>query len=288
MCMLCVIPPGVIPSREKLENSALNNPHGFGFAIIVPEEHRIIRERTMNADESVNRFLELRTYYPDGYAMWHARYATHGSQTVLNCHPFVVGNDDRTYLGHNGILDITIAPKDDRSDTRVFAEDLLPAIGGVSALDNDHVWRMLEDYTTGSKVCILTVDPTAKHQCYLLNEKAGKVDETGVWWSNDSCKLDYGYSTLGKGKSYSSWFSDKDYDFSYGKTDSPYEVERVDIYDCPSCSAIMDEEEIMNMDGRCIYCMYCFDCLSDEEACLCKRVQVTKQSNVGGWAGVEW
>jgi len=291
MCMLCVIPPGVIPSREKLENSALNNPHGFGFAIIVPEEHRIIRERTMNADESVNRFLELRTYYPNGYAMWHARYATHGSRTVLNCHPFVVGNDDRTYLGHNGILDITIPPKDDRSDTRVFAEDLLPAMGGVAALDNDHVWRMLEDYTSGSKVCILTVDPAAKHQCYLLNEKAGKVDETGVWWSNDSCKLDYGYSTLGKGKSYSSWFADKDYDF-YNKAGDPYDVEGVDIYDCPSCQAIMDEEEIFNMDGRCVYCLYCFDCLSDEEACLCKRPEVkqsVKQSDVvSGWAGAEW
>ena len=33
MCMLCVIPEGLIPDREKLENSALNNPHGFGYAI---------------------------------------------------------------------------------------------------------------------------------------------------------------------------------------------------------------------------------------------------------------
>jgi hypothetical protein len=57
MCMLCVIPPHVVPSLDKLENSALNNPHGFGFAIAVPSEQRIIVERTMNADESINAVL---------------------------------------------------------------------------------------------------------------------------------------------------------------------------------------------------------------------------------------
>jgi hypothetical protein len=189
MCMLCVIPPNVIPSREKLENSALNNPHGFGFAIVVPSENRIHSERTMNADTSINRFLEMRAKYPEGYAMWHARLATHGSTTVDNCHPFKVGHDEQTYLAHNGILPIVEPQGDLRSDTRIFAEDLLPAIGGVSALDNDQVFNLMEDFTSGSKVCILTVDPSAKHQCYLIHENKGKVDASGVWWSNDSCYL---------------------------------------------------------------------------------------------------
>ena len=60
MCMLCVIPPNVIPSLEKLENSALNNPDGFGFAIVIPNEKRIHAERTMNADTSISRFMEMR------------------------------------------------------------------------------------------------------------------------------------------------------------------------------------------------------------------------------------
>ena len=288
MCMLCVVPPGVIPSREKLENSALNNPHGFGFAIVVPEENRIIRERTMNADESVNRFLELRSQYMNGYAMWHARYATHGSRTVLNCHPFVVGEDERTYLAHNGVLDITIPPKDDRSDTRVFAEDLLPAIGGVSALDNDHVWRMLEDYTAGSKVAILTVDPKAQHQLYLLNENAGKEDETGVWWSNDSCYLDYGYADPRKSKSsnYSTWVTNKDYDL-FDKDEDGYVVE------CPDCLAMMDDKDMASNDYRCLYCMYCFDCEIEYGHCMCygKHESTTKSTKapvLAGWENLEW
>jgi glutamine amidotransferase len=120
-----------------MENSALNNPHGFGFAIAVPNENRIIVEKSMDADESINRFLALRAIYTDGYAMWHARFATHGSRTLENCHPFAIGHDDRTYLGHNGILSIAIPEKDDRSDSKVYSEELIPRMCGDNALDDD-------------------------------------------------------------------------------------------------------------------------------------------------------
>lgn len=270
MCMLCVVPEGVVPSREKLENSALNNPHGFGFAIIIPSENRIISERTMDADESINRFLELRAKYPDGYAMWHARYATHGVKTVANCHPFVVGDDKRTYLAHNGILDIDIKEKDDRSDTRVFAEELLPAIGGVTALDNDYVWDMLEDFTSGSKVCVLTVDPKAEHQCYILNEKLGRTDKDGVWWSNDSCYLD----TWSRASTNNKWTYDGYFDEYYPakKVDGkPVSDEEYGEYYCPNpkCGALLDEDEIAEYADVCMYCGYCFDCRTDYEECMC-------------------
>ena len=284
MCMLCVVPPGVMPSREKLENSALNNPHGYGFAIVIPEENRILRERTMNADESINRFLELRSYYPNGYAMWHARYATHGSRTVENCHPFIVGGDQRTYLAHKGVLPVNIAKQDDRSDTRVFAEEMLPAIGGVSSLDNDYVFEMLEDYCVGSKVAVLTVDPAAKHQMYLLNANAGKEDETGVWWSNDSCYLDYGYADpRKKTKGVSTWLDNAD--------------DLDDVYECPSCDNMHEYDIIVSCDYTCPSCGWCFDCLSSFNDCLCKYTS-TGKVNVGqsdykdyaanGWASKDW
>ena len=268
MCMLCVIPEGVIPSREKLENSALNNPHGFGFAIIVPSENRIISERTMDPDESINRFLKLRAQYPEGYALWHARYATHGVKNVTNCHPFIVGDDKRTYLAHNGILDINIKATDDRSDTRVFAEELLPAMGGVTALDNDYLWDMLEDYTSGSKVCVLTVDPKAEHQCYILNEKLGRTDKDGVWWSNDSCYLDNWAAAKPKAKSYTNAWT---YDGYYDDPKDVYDGEDYGEYVCgnPECRALLDEEEIAGFTNTCPYCAWCFDCYDTYEACTC-------------------
>lgn len=274
MCMLCVIPAGVMPSREKLENSALNNPHGFGFAIAVPSENRIIVERTMDPDESINRFMELRSQYMEGYAMWHARLATHGSRTVANCHPFRVGKDNLTYLAHNGILDITIPHADDRSDTRIFAEELLPALGGVTALDNDWVWDMLESYTSGSKVCILTLNPEAKHQMYLLNAQAGKEDEDGVWWSNDSCYLTT-YSWTPKStyaKPYSHYNDDYDWATKWDssdKSESKMDSEGSKMYECPACTLESSLDDIIDWENHCPKCDYCYDCSLDWSDCLC-------------------
>lgn len=251
MCMLCVIPPNVIPSREKLENSALNNPDGFGFAIVIPSENRIHVERTMNADASITRFLEMRTKYPDGYATWHARYATHGSTTVDNCHPFQVGiGNTQTYLAHNGILPVIEPTGDTRSDTRIFAEDILPTIGGVTSLDNEQVWNILEDFTQGSKVVILTIDPRAKHQCYLLHESKGWKDSTGVWWSNHSCYLATPMSSLTS-------------PYSYGLKDSKIG----DWSECNTCETFYDISSMK--DGYCMQCGTCTDCEAYVTDCLC-------------------
>jgi glutamine amidotransferase len=274
--MLCVIPPGVTPDRDKLENSALNNPHGFGFAIAVPSENRIIVEKSMNPDESINRFLAQRAIYQDGYAMWHARFATHGSRTLENCHPFAVGHDDRTYLGHNGILSIEIPDKDDRSDTKVFAEELLPRLGGVTSLDDDFIWDMLQEYTSGSKVCVITVDPAAKHPMYLLNADSGKEDELGVWWSNDTCNL--GYSSYTKSNvtgRYAGWYDDYADEYGWAKYNkkayNTVSKEKVgdEVSECFNCSAWISEAELWESLGTCTWCGSCFDCESEAEMCQC-------------------
>lgn len=274
MCMLCVIPPNVIPTREKLENSALNNPHGFGFAIVIPSENRIHAERTMNADTSVNRFLEMRAKYPEGYAMWHARLATHGSTTVDNCHPFRVGGDRKTYLAHNGMLPVLEPTGDQRSDTRIFAEDLLPAIGGVKALDNDQVMNVIEDFTSGSKVCVLTVDPVASKQCYLIHEEKGKRDESGVWWSNDSCYL--GTERVNAG----AWTSMNPYDFGLGNEQ---------WLDCKVCENVEEYQEGFSQ-YICTQCASCYDCNQYWSACMCYQPNKGKQPTLeqsfmrSGWA----
>jgi len=284
MCMLCVIPPNVIPSREKLENSALNNPHGFGFAIVVPEEDRIIVERTMNADDSINRFLELRAQYMTGHATWHARLATHGSQTVENCHPFQVGvGNTKTYLAHNGILPV-LEDGTDRSDTRIFAEDVLPAMGGVTALDNEQIYNMIEDFTSGSKVVVLTVDPAAQHEAYLFHDNKGNVDEDGVWWSNDSCYLDYGYGSKYKFKRNYNWWDDE-YDMTRPAVLGP-KYEPADVEQCFNCNALLDAS-IAEEDMSCYFCGACLDCLSEQLNCLCYMGRSKQAAVKDGWVDEE-
>ena len=276
MCMLCVVPPGVIPDRDKLINSALNNPHGFGFAIAVPEEQRIIAERSMNADESINRFIEVRSQYMDGYAMWHARFATHGAKNVNNCHPFIVGKDKRTYLAHNGILDVSIDKSDDRSDTRVFAEDVLPAMGGVKALDNDNVFTIIEDWAAGSKIAVLTVDPEAKHPLYHINARLGNEDASGVWWSNETCYLDSSPIYKPKSKTYLAGGYEYYGDYYDGtrQTDNGYVFSKDDediiqVTECLACGAMIDEDLLIQYDFICTTCGFCFDCEQLPGNCMC-------------------
>lgn len=295
MCMLCVIPPNTIPSREKLENSALNNPHGFGFAIVVPDEGRIIVERTMSADESINRFLELRTKYMEGYAVWHARIATSGNVDITNCHPFVVPDEqypNMTYVAHNGMLDVHEEVGEPRSDTRIFAEDLIPAIGGITALDNVQVFNLIDEFTRGSKVAILTIHPDAEYQLYMFHENAGHWDkETGVWWSNNSCEL----------TSYSRYNANAYYDYDYAYTGSTAKDEKYDkeylqwlkktdpTYNMVVCQGCWHEFDWTDVpDDRCPKCKFCLMCDGSEQSCLCYRAKTekiitSKHTPEGGW-----
>ena len=247
MCMLCVIEPGKVPTRDELENTALNNPDGFGYAIHVGDA--IINNRGMNADVMISEFLAVRKTFNDGYAIWHARYATHGARELDNCHPFKVGKDERTYLAHNGILDVMIPKGDHRSDTRVFAESILPAMGGSKVLDDPYVFDMLETFTVGSKVAVLTCNPVNNSPVYILNERLGKWDDC-VWWSNDTHKLlDYSsYYTLGK---------------------KPGVVE--EKLECPQCGCVFDESMLEKLEewGACPMCKTCLDCMSHETQCMC-------------------
>ena len=263
MCLLIVCEPNSTPNKADLHAGACSNPHGFGFAIHAGD--RIISERSMSAKKSIARFLELRKQYPSGYAMWHARYATHGVKNEQNCHPFVVGGDERTYLAHNGVLDISIGKSDKRSDTRVFAEDTLPKIGGVSALDDDNVWIMVESWASGSKIAILTCDPTAKHPMYLINEKAGAWDDKGMWWSNQSHKPKV-YAYVAPPYKYDPkqeelWVDEVEVD--------------VELDICPYCESATD---LTDNPYYCNMCRSCYDCGIFIDDCLCYTPNTNWQS----------
>lgn len=139
--------------------------------------------RTLDAKEAVDTFLETRQKHLESPAIFHARISTHGTNTVENCHPFVVGGDKRVVLAHNGILPCEPGPFDDRSDTRYFAEEVLPANGGIQSLiEHRQEWEHWMGWQ--NKVVVIASTSTGGDMA-ILNRHQGYWND-GLWWSNRS------------------------------------------------------------------------------------------------------
>ena len=268
MCLLVVASPNSTPRKKDLECASCNNPHGFGFAVITP--NGIVTGRGMSSKKVIKKFLEVRKEFPNSYAMFHARYATHGVKNEDNCHPFKVPSKYDTYLAHNGILDINISAGDRRSDTRIFAEDTLFAMGGVTALDDAHVWTMVSKWALGSKIVVFTLDPDANDQCYIINENAGHWDNEGMWWSNSTYKESTWSTYLGTPSKSS----------ALALNDGGYE----EVEECAHCLAVAFEDA---NPYYCEMCMACYDCSGTySDTCLCwtpekDRYSYNKKGKVG-------
>lgn len=259
MCLLCVAEPGQTPSREHLLNAADSNPHGFGYAFHLGST--ILTGRGMDAEEVVDRFMRLRSIHTDVWAMFHARFTTHGETSKANCHPFRVGGSDKVVLAHNGILPLEPTHGDKRSDTRLFADEFLPALG-LEALDDEDMFAQLERWMGGSKVVVFSADERTEYGVYFLNQHLGHWDD-GIWWSNDSYKSSwYDRYRIGSGAACS-------YDYQTAtETVYPsdmYEIE--DPYECPVCKNELSWREAEA--NSCLHCSSCLDCFEDIADCLC-------------------
>ena len=259
MCLLCVAEPGQTPSREHLLNAASSNPHGFGYAFHLGST--ILTGRGMDAEEVVDRFMRLRSIHTDVWAMFHARFTTHGETSKANCHPFRVGGSDKVVLAHNGILPLEPAPGDKRSDTRLFADDFLPALG-IEALDDEDTFDQLERWMGGSKVVVFSADERTEYGVYFLNQHLGHWKD-GIWWSNNSYETSWydNYRTK-KGVTCS-------YDY-HTQTETVYPSEMYEIegqLECPVCLNVLSDREAEA--NSCLHCSSCLDCFSDIADCMC-------------------
>jgi hypothetical protein len=246
MCMLSFYPPGVLPKQTRLENGAEVNPDGHGFAIVTGDRKLLI-QKSMDAEDLIDRFIRLRHIHPDGPALFHSRIATSGLVDITGCHPFTVGGDVRTVVAHNGIL-FSPGPKSLRSDTRIFAEDILPR--RFRKLDRGKTQAQLRDYCGYSnKLVILTVNPARRETAYLVNGNQGHwVD--GEWHSN------YDYS----GWSARSWKSYPRHDWD-NSDDSRYEP-----WPCDICGS---QNSVDTLTLVCSVCRTCNDCQMHLNDCQC-------------------
>jgi glutamine amidotransferase len=253
--------PNYTPSRDELLCACTNNPDGFGYAIHLG--NRIITGKGLSAEHIVNKFLKLREQYPDTWAMFHARYATHGSVCVPNSHPYEVGGREDLILAHNGVLGIDIPKGDDRSDTLVFAEDWLPNM--LDLLDDEAGFGELEELVSGSKIAIFSCASELNNQVYLLNEDLGHWVDSGIWWSN------YTYQT----KTYSYYGYNSRAGWDYWNDD---DSEIVPADELELCLVCMHYEPHDELDFVCGNCNYCLDCVEPIVECDCYRYELDGRS----------
>jgi predicted glutamine amidotransferase len=139
----------------------------------------------MDADHIISAFLKDRKKH-QGPAIWHARIGTSGTKDLSNCHPFIVGRDQRTILAHNGTL--FRPPKDEpRSDTNIFAAEVMPV--HFRTVDRPAVRLRLERQLGNNKLALLTTNRRYRHPFYIFNEQLGEWTELGAWMSNSSYRV---------------------------------------------------------------------------------------------------
>lgn len=116
MCCLVFKPKGKSLPKENIIRSICEaNPDGFGFATPT----KIFR--TLDYNTFIKALKRVSTDEP---CIFHARWATHGSVKISNCHPF---KKDGVCFAHNGVLNIT--PVGDKTDSETaFLYRILPMI----------------------------------------------------------------------------------------------------------------------------------------------------------------
>ena len=94
MCVICFKPVGVrLPPTWALEESNRNNPHGAGFAVAEPDRARIIIKKGFRSalaleEALVKTIREMGRTQLGVQAVIHFRWATRGTKSGGNCHPF--------------------------------------------------------------------------------------------------------------------------------------------------------------------------------------------------------
>lgn len=116
MCVIIYKPAGVkMPSREILFGCYTVNHDGMGFCTPKSIYHTLSYQDFEKA---------LRTVVKGEPCIIHFRWATHGSVSIENCHPFAKGN---VKFAHNGVL--PVIPKGDMTDSETAFDNIIyPAI----------------------------------------------------------------------------------------------------------------------------------------------------------------
>lgn len=223
MCVIAYQPAGKTLDRELAKAMWKKNPDGGGFAFRKQGKLEVVK--TMNFTNWWSLYRNYTTAYPESDFLIHMRIGTQGNVDVGNAHPFVVS--DTLVMAHNGHIDGCSSwnKAEERSDTRIFVEQILPNLHPLW-LDDPFMCDFMEDAIGGSKLAFLNTDPNLDHEVYILNDHRGDWLD-GFWFSNSLGLKDTAfYKQHGKAK----WYSNKNTYYSTGKVETGTKATYAETY----------------------------------------------------------
>ena len=293
MCIICASNDAQSrPSEDQLVNAACHNGDGGGWGIVFKDKKgtsRIKYKKSMVALEVIDSYFAALDELGDRVQAHtiHFRIATHGGVNLEGCHPFKVPGE-RVLISHNGVLPVYLPETEHRSDTRYFAEETFPTLGGVRALHTQVVYDVMSAFVrdSHSKMTILSAEPRTE-PLTILGENLGHWEKArNIWWSNYTYNSYPTYSAPSNSKGLSAidaWWDDdvaddrakrrKDaYDtFSsdYDDTGHWFKKRRGRVTSYVRCANV-DCPSMVDIDASmCQSCGWCQDCESKWEECLC-------------------
>lgn len=211
MCMITLVPANVPLPIDGIENGALTNDDGHGWAI-ASERHGLEVFKSMSSKKAIEALVEAREKHGmNSIVLFHSRWATHGTVNEFNIHPFYVDEAGETVMAHNGVLPSYWYPakEDPRSDTRCFVDWTAPhymtATGVPSRRGSKELGKRIG---LGNKLVFLSV-ASGKPKVRIVNADMG-THSGGVWYSNDGFKPSkYTWRNWDSGKHTSYWDADE-------------------------------------------------------------------------------
>lgn len=177
MCLAILQPAGTETPLQRLRTASVNNPDGCGFAYLRGGKVQTRKGRTW-AEIEAAYLAAVRRYGDRSPFLVHFRWATHGSISHRNTHPFRLA--DGGAMIHNGIISNVDQPEG-VSDTRHFVRtviDRLPLGWQHDALYREMIARYIG---ASNKLAFLWPDGST----LLVNGSQGE-HYAGVWYSNNS------------------------------------------------------------------------------------------------------
>lgn len=270
MCNITYLPAGIPVPTDEIANAASWNQDGHGWGIAA-KTGLLLTGRYLDFDQAIATFEATRAAFPDSPAMFHSRYATHGTIDESNVHPFEVGK--YAAVAHNGILPSKFHPVKGReteamSDTQIMARYWLAGRAQTAG-----VWtrkerrRIARIIGKGNKLCILSVSPyLPEPRGYLVNASAGHWDSlTGAWFSSSDYTC--AWSATKRGTRFGYWSGGWNWDDDYAAIGTKASRNLTDAGEtCPNCRTNEDLDIAARM---CLMCDFCLDCLLPMAECSC-------------------